>query len=114
MKIGFLPFASGCLFHLLFYQSLRIDYFLAPNTLNNVLPNRNQAYEVSDLGTNHLLVVRRLEVINEPFDHLVFHHRGKHLGDYLTPPLGILMERFPTLLFCPLKNCVIGRYLSIE
>ena len=56
-----------------------IDYFLAPNTLINALPNRNQAYEVSDLGIDHLLIVKRLKVINEPLDHFVFHHGRKHL-----------------------------------
>ena len=83
MNIGFLTFASGCLLHLLFYhriQSLRIDYLLAANTLINALLNRNQACKVSDLGTNHLLVVRRLKVINEPFDNFFFHNGGKHLG----------------------------------
>ena len=33
-----------------------------------MLPNRNQACEVSDLGTDHLLIVRRLKFINEPLD----------------------------------------------
>ena len=83
MNIGFLPFMVGCLFHLLFYhriQSLKIDYFLTPNTHINALPNKNQACEVSDLGTNHLLIVRRLKVIDEPLDHFVFHHGRKHLG----------------------------------
>ena len=50
MNIEFLPLAASCLFHLLFYhriQSLRVDYFLAPNTLINTLPNRNQACEVT-------------------------------------------------------------------
>ena len=82
INIGFLPFAASCLFHLLFYhriQSLRIDCFLAPNTLINMLPNRNQACEVSDFGIDHLLIVRRLEVINEPFNHFILHYRRKHL-----------------------------------
>jgi len=30
------------------------------------------------------------------------------------PPLGILMKRFRTFLFSSLKDCTIGRYLSIE
>ena len=47
--------------------------------LINMLPNRDEASEMSDLGANHLLIVRRLEVVNEPFDHLVFHHRGLNL-----------------------------------
>ena len=32
-----------------------------------------------DLGTNHLLIIRRLKVINESLNHLIFHHRGLHL-----------------------------------
>ena len=71
------------LFYLLFYhrtQSLRIDYLLASNTLIHTLSNRNQACKVSDLGIDHLLVIRRLMVIDEPLDHLIFHHRRKHLG----------------------------------
>ena len=47
--------------------------------LINMLPNRDEASEMSDLGANHLLIVRRLEVVNEPFDHLIFHHRGFNL-----------------------------------
>ena len=82
MDISFLPFVADCLVHLLFYhriQSHKIDNFLTSNTLINPFPNRNQACKVNDLGTNHLLVVRRLKVINEPFDHLLFHHGRKHL-----------------------------------
>ena len=108
---------TGWLFHLLFYhriQSLNIDYFLTPNTLINILPNRNWACKVSDLGTDYLLIVRRLKVTNEPLDHFVFHHGRKHLDGLLVPPLGLLIERFPTLLFCPLKNCAVGSYLNIE
>ena len=30
------------------------------------------------------------------------------------PPLGILTEGFPTLLFYPLKNCAVGGYLGVE
>ena len=44
MNIGFIPSVVGCLFYLLFYhriQSLRVEYFLAPNTLINILPNMN-------------------------------------------------------------------------
>jgi len=82
MNIGFLPFMPDHLFYLLFYhrtQSLRIDYLLASNTLIHTLPSRNQACEVSDLGIDHLLIIRRLIAIDEPFDHLIFHHRRKHL-----------------------------------
>ena len=83
VNINFLPYTTGCLFHLLFYhriQSFKIDYFLAPNTLINTLTNRDQACQVSDLGTDHLLMVRSLKVIDEPLDHFVFHHGRKHLG----------------------------------
>ena len=30
------------------------------------------------------------------------------------PPLGIFMERLPTLLLYSLKDCTIGSYLSVE
>lgn len=83
MNISFLPFTISYLFHLLFYhriQSLGIDYLLTPYTLINGLPNRNQTCEVSELGTDHLLLVRRLKVIVEPLDHVIFHHGRKRLG----------------------------------
>ena len=88
-------------------QCFEINNFLATDTFVNMLPN-------SDLGIDYLFIVRRLKVIDEPFDHLLFHYRGKHLCGLLTPPLGILTERFPTLLFCPLKNCAVRNYLDIE
>ena len=66
------------------------------------------------MDVDHILIVRRLEVINEPLDHLILHHGVLHLCSYLTSPLGILMEGFPTLIFCPLKNCVVGSYLGVE
>ena len=69
---------------------------------------------MSDLGADHFLIVRRLEVVDEPLDHLIFHHEGLHLFCQLTPPLGILSKRFPTLLFCLLKNSVIRSYLGVE
>ena len=69
---------------------------------------------MSDLGANHLLIVRRLEVVNEPLNHLIFHHGKLHLCGQLTPPLGILSERFRTLLFYPLKNNVNESYLGVE
>ena len=69
---------------------------------------------MSDLGTNHLLIVKRLKVIDDALDHFVFHHGRKHLCGYLMLPLGILMEGFPTFLFSPLKNCAVESYLSIE
>ena len=60
-------------------QRLSIHDFLTLNTLVNVLPNRDEATKLSDLGANHLLIVKRLEVVNEPFNHLIFHHGGLHL-----------------------------------
>jgi len=73
---GRLPFSPAVLSWSL---GFKINDFLSPNTFINMFPNRNQANEVSDLGTDHLLVVRRLKVVDEPFDHLIFHHRRKHL-----------------------------------
>ena len=64
---------------------------------------------MSDWGTDHLLIVKRLKVIDDALDHFVFHHGRKHLCGYLVLPLGILME-----LFSPLKNCAGESYLSIE
>ena len=84
VDIDFLSFIISFLFHLLFYyriQSLKIDYFLAPNALINTLSNKNQACEVNDLGIDQLLIVRRLKVINEPLDNFDFHHGRKHLSD---------------------------------
>ena len=52
--------------------------------------------------------------MNEPLDHLIFHHGRKPLGDQLAPPLGILIERFLALIFYPLKNYAVRSYLSIE
>ena len=82
MHIGFLSLTAGHSFDLLFNhgtQRLGIHDLFAPNTLVNVHPNRDEASEISDLGVDHLLIVRRLEVVNEPLDHLIFHHRGLHL-----------------------------------
>ena len=78
------------------------------------IDKHKEACKVSDLGTDHLLIVKRLKVIDDPLVHFVFHHGMKHLCGYLAPPLGILMEGFPTLLFNPLKNCAVESYLSIE
>ena len=81
MDISF--FNLGVTFlELLFHQGIkdsRVNDLLGLNTLINMLPNRNQASKISDLGTNHLLIVRRLKVINEPLNHLIFHHRGLQL-----------------------------------
>lgn len=117
VDVSFLPFVADCLFHLLFYhgaQGFRINDFLALNTPINMFLNKNQASRVNDLGTDHHFIVRRFKVVDEPFNHLLFHHGRKHLCGYLTPPLGILTKKFPTFPFCPLKNCVIGSYLSVE
>ena len=67
---------------LLFHQRIkdsRVIDLLSLNTLIDTLPNRNQASKTSDLATDHLLIVRRLKVINEPLNHLIFHHKGLHL-----------------------------------
>ena len=69
--INFLGLAAG--------HSLDIYDLLAPNTFVNTFPNRDEASEMSDLGTYHFLIVRRLKVINEPLDHLILHHGGLHL-----------------------------------
>ena len=117
MNIGFLVLVAGLSLDLLFNhgtQRLGIHDLLAPNTLINALPNRDEASEISDLGNNHFLIVRRLEVVDEPLDHFIFHHGGLHLCNQLTPPLGILSKRFPALLFYPLENDVIGSYLGVE
>ena len=67
---------------LLFHQRIedsRVNDLLGLNTLIDMLPNRNQTSKTNDLGTDHLLIVRRLKVINEPLNHLIFYHRGLHL-----------------------------------
>ena len=81
MHISFLSLAVGHFLDLLFNHGtqIRVHDFLAPNTLVNTLPNRDDASKMSDLGANHLLIVRRLKVVNEPFDHIIFHHGGLHL-----------------------------------
>ena len=82
MNIGFLGFATNHSLDLLFNhgtQRLGIHDLVAHNTLVNVLPSRDEAGEMSDLGADHLLIVRRLEIINEPLDHLTLHHGRLHL-----------------------------------
>ena len=69
---------------------------------------------MGDLGTDHLLIVRRIKVIDEPLDHFIFHHGRKHLRGQLASPLGMLKERFNTFLFFPLENCAVRSYLGIE
>ena len=84
MNIGFLGLATSHFLDLFFNhgtQGLGIHDLLTPNTLINALPNKDEASKMSDLGADHLLIVKRLEVINEPLDHLVFHHGGLHLCD---------------------------------
>ena len=79
MNIGFLSLTASHFLNMLFdhgTQRLGIHDLLAPNTLVNTLPNRDEASKLSDLGAYHLLIVRRLNVVNEPFDHLIFHHGG--------------------------------------
>ena len=41
-----------------------------------MLPNKDEASKMSDLNADHLLIVRRLNVVNEPFDHLFSIIRG--------------------------------------
>ena len=80
MNIDYLSLATGHSLDLLFnHGTQRLHDLLAPNTLINVLPNRDKAREMSDLDAHHLLIVKRLKVINEPLDHLVLHHEGLHL-----------------------------------
>ena len=75
MNVGSLSLAAGHFLDLLFdhgTQRLGIHDLLAPNTLINALPNRDAASKMSDLGADHLLIVRRLEVVNESLNHLIF------------------------------------------
>ena len=75
MNIDFLSLVTSHSLNLLFNhgtQRLGIHDLVAPNTLVNVLPSRDEAGEMSDLGADHLLIVRRL-------DHFIFHHGGLHL-----------------------------------
>ena len=80
--INFLGLAAGHSLDWLFnHGTQRLDIYdlLAPNTFVNTFPNRDEASEMSDLGTYHFLIVKRLKVINEPLDHLILHHGGLHL-----------------------------------
>ena len=82
MNIIFLSLVTSHSLDLLFNhgtQRLKIHDLFAPNTLVNMLLDRDEASEMNDLGANHLLVIRRLEDVNEPLDHLILHHRGLHL-----------------------------------
>ena len=81
MDISFFNLSVTSL-QLLFHQIIedsRVNDLLGLNTLIDMLPNRNQASKMTDLSTDHLLIVRRLKVINEPLNHLIFHHSGLHL-----------------------------------
>ena len=69
MNISFLSLVADHSLDLLFNhgtQILSVHDLLTPNTLINVLPNKDEASKMRDLGANHLLIVKRLEVINEP------------------------------------------------
>ena len=82
MNIIFLSLVTSHSLDLLFNhgtQRLKIHDLFAPNTLVNMLLDRDEASEMNDLGANHFLVIRRLEDVNEPLDHLILHHRGLHL-----------------------------------
>ena len=63
-------------------QRLGIHDLLAPNTLVNVLPNKDEASEMIDFGADHLLIVRRLEVINEPLDLLIVSYIVSYIASY--------------------------------
>ena len=83
MNIGFLSLTAGHFLNLLFdhgTQRLGIHDLFAPNTFINTLPNKDEASKMNDLGADYLLIVRRLKVVNKPFNHLIFHHGGLHLG----------------------------------
>ena len=63
MNISFLSLADNHFLNLLFNhgtQRIRIHDLFSPNTLINVLPNRDEASKMGDLGVDHLLIVRRL------------------------------------------------------
>ena len=81
MNIVFLNLAAGHFLNLLFdhgTQRLGVHNLLALNTLINMLHNRDEASKMSDLGVDYLLIARRLEVVNRPLNHLIFHHEGLH------------------------------------
>ena len=69
MNINFLSLAFGHFLNLLFdhgTQILEIHDLFTPNTFVDTLLDRDEASKISDLGADHLLIVRRLEVVNEP------------------------------------------------
>ena len=81
MDISFFDFGVASL-ESLFHQRIAdswVNDLLGLNTLIDTLSNRNQARKTSVLGTDHLLIVKRLKVINEPLNHLIFHHGRLHL-----------------------------------
>ena len=89
MHIGFLSLAADHSLDLLFNhgtQGLGIHDLLVPHTLVNALPNKDEASKISDLGANHLLIVRRLVVVDEPLDHLMWGYTcttsSRHLWAY--------------------------------
>ena len=69
---------------------------------------------MSDLGANHLLIVRRLQVVDEPLDHLIFQHGGLYLCARSHHLWAYSRKDSPVFFFCPLKNCAVGSYLSVE
>ena len=82
MNVSFLSLRAGHFLDLLFNhvtQRLGIHDLFAPNALINALPNRDEASKMSELGADNILIVKRLEVVNEPLDQLIFHHRRLHL-----------------------------------
>ena len=82
MNVGFLSLRADHFLDLLFNhvtQRLGIHDLFAPDALINALPNRDEASKMSELGADNILIVKRLEVVNEPLDHLIFHHRRLHL-----------------------------------
>ena len=82
MNVGFLSLRADHFLDLLFNhvtQRRGIHDLFAPNALINALPNREEASKMSELGADNILIVKRLEVVNEPLDHLIFHHRRLHL-----------------------------------
>ena len=85
-SISFLSLAAGHFLNLLFdhgNQRLVIHDLLAPNTLVNMLPDRDEASKMGDLDADLLLIVRRLKVVNEPFYQLIFHHGGLYFFSVL-------------------------------
>ena len=75
------------------FLSLAAYHFLTPNTLVNTFRNRDEASKMSDLGADHFLIVRRFEVVDETFDHLIFHHGGLPLVQLALATTGHILEK---------------------